>query len=365
MKKITVRHIILFLLLSFGAHAQQSAKYSYSLGGEVLEGFILRHHESIGYLIHGRPTGISLNLLQHTYGNKPWESIFNYPDVAFSLSYYDLKNNAELGKMIAVSSGMAFHLLGRPPFKSDLQFFLGLGLGYCTNPYDHDTNNMNTLISSTISYNGNFKLAYYYHVNRFEFGVGIKGTHFSNGGIKKPNLGLNFVSLDLEMRYRLTKDEPDYLAIEQKLGIDKRIHWGGTFRIGWMEPQQIGAGSMPVYSLAFLGQKRLSLKSQIDFGVEGFMNKGIAYEVLHGPPIGGEPDYKRIGVLFGHELLVNKLAVVTHLGFYVYKPYYPNERFYMRVGLNYYFNKHLYASFALKTHFAVAELFEYGIRYRF
>ena len=54
--------------------AQQSAKYSYSLGGEAFEGFILRHHEYLGHLIKGRTTGFEISLKQQTNGTKEWES---------------------------------------------------------------------------------------------------------------------------------------------------------------------------------------------------------------------------------------------------------------------------------------------------
>lgn len=366
MKKRIVRHIIFLLALSGAANAQQSAKYSYSLGGEVFEGFILRHHEYLGHLILDRPTGFGINLWQHTNGTKAWEANYGYPDIAFSINYYDLKNDAQLGKVITASTGMAFHLLGKPPLKNDFQFFFGLGLAYSTNPYDHDTNNLNNVISSPITYNGNLKLSYWHQIAQLGLGASLKLTHFSNGSLKQPNNGLNMVTANLEARYRLSKQLPEYQEVTEKQTLNKKMYWGGMLRIGWAEAPPIGSGSRPVYNLVLTGQKRVSLKSQLDFGVEGFANTAVKQEIVHGPPFDGEtPDYKRLGVFFGHELLMNQLTLVTQLGFYLYRPFYPKERVYMRVGLQYYFNEHLYAGITLKTHYAVAEVIEYGVGIRF
>lgn len=366
LKKRIVRHIVLFLALSNAAYAQQSAKYSYSLGGEVFEGFILRHHEYLGHLILDRPTGFSFSLWKHTNGNKEWEANYNYPDIAFSISYYDLKNDAHLGKVITASTGMAFHLLGKAPIKNDLQFFIGLGLAYSTNPYDQATNNLNNVISTPITYNGNFRLSYWHQMGRLGLGTSLKLTHFSNGSLKQPNNGLNMVTANLEARYRLSGEESEYKEAVESKEINKGIRWGGMVHMGWAEAPPIGTGSRPVYNLSVMGQKRVSLKSQLDFGIEGFANTAIKQEIENGPPFDGEvPDYKRVGVFFGHELLVNNLTLVTQLGFYAYKPYYPKERVYMRIGLHYYINDHLYAGLTLKTHYAVAEVIEYGLGYRF
>lgn len=361
------RVIIILFFVAQASWAQQSAKYSYSLGGEVFEGFILRHHETLGHLIKGRPTGFGLSLRQQTNGTKAWESNFGYPEISYNLSYYDLKNEAQLGKVVAVSAGMGFHILGKPPFKkSDLQIHIGLGLAYSTNPYDHDTNNLNNVISSTFTYNANLKLAYYHAIgNRFKIGAGLKLTHFSNGSFKIPNNGINIITTNLMVAYRVTGDEPSYKKEELTTKIDKKIKYGAVFRLGFAESPPIGSGAKPVYGVSLLAQKRVSLKSMLEVGLEGFANKSIESEIKHSfiEEIVGT-DYRRLGVMVGHQLIINRLTVITQLGYYVYKPYYPESRIYKRVGLGYYFTDNLFVSWTLKTHFAVAEVIEYSIGFR-
>ena len=49
---------------------------------------------------------------------------------------------------------------------------------------------------------------------------------------------------------------------------------------------------------------------------------------------------------------------------YVYKPYQPNDWLYTKIGFKYYFNENVFSSMILKTHYAVAEVLEFGIGYR-
>ncbi len=366
MKLLILRQTILLVLLVQMSFAQQSAKYSYSLGAEVSKGIIHRHHEYIGHLIKGMPVGLELSLQKRTYGAKAWEANYGYPTVDFKLSYYDLKNKEQLGHVVALSTGMAFHLLGKPALKNELQFYFGMGVAYATNPYDQETNNLNNVISSRFSYNGNLKLAYHHQFGkRLNTGIGLKITHFSNGSVKLPNNGLNLVSVNVMTTYKISKGEPQYIAAPAIQSFDKRVRFGAVVRMGWAESSPPGSGVKPVYALGFIVQKRVSLKSILDIGIEGFANKALEYEVTHSHSFDGDTlDYRKVGLMFGHELVVNKLVLVTQLGVYLYNPYAPQNILYTRLGLKYYFTDQVFGSFSLKTHFAVAEVIEYSIGFR-
>ena len=367
LKASIIKPIVLCLLLAQVQVASgQNSRYTYALGSEVSRGFIIRHHEYLGHLIKGQPTAVSISLWKSTYGAKIWEANYKYPDIVFKLGYHDLQNEEQLGKVITASTGMNFHLLGQPLFTNELQFYFGIGLAYATNPYNQDTNNQNIVISSPISYNGNLKLSYHHWFRqKLGVGIGVQLTHISNGAFKQPNNGINILSANLEVKYKISRLSPDYQPAPPDQILDRTLRFGVNARIGWAESTPIGSGSKPVYTLGVMAQKRVTLKSLIESGLEVFISKTLEYEIKHGPPLDGPtPDYKRVGLMVGHELIVNRLALVTQLGYYLYKPYYPNERIYSRIGLNYHFTSHLSAGITLKTHFAVAEVIEYGIGYR-
>ncbi|UOQ73864.1 hypothetical protein [Hymenobacter cellulosilyticus] len=67
---------------------------------------------------------------------------------------------------------------------------------------------------------------------------------------------------------------------------------------------------------------------------------------------------KKAGVFFGHELLFGRLAVVSHLGFYVYNPYKSNKFYYERIGLKYQFTRQLWGAADLKVHRGSADVVE-------
>ena len=362
-----LRLTFLLWLVCSGLFAQSNAKYSYSLGAEVSKGIIYRHHENMGHLIKGMPEALELSWVQHTHGAKNWEALYGYPDVYYKLSYYDLKNDDVLGRIIALSTGMAFHLLGSPETNNRLQLYFGMGVAYSTKPYNKETNNLNNAIGSALTYNGNLKLSYHHAFGkRWQAGVGFKITHFSNGAVKLPNLGLNLVSLNASATYRIIPAKELQPPAEQVF-INRKLRYGAIFRMGWAESSPAGSGVKPVYALTLLVQKQVAVMSLIEAGLEGFANKAVAYEIKNSfdNTVAPDTDYRRVGLMVGHELLVNKLALVTQLGLYVYRPYYPNERIYTRLGLSYYFTDALVAGFSLKTHFAVAEVIEYSIGYRF
>ena len=107
--------------------AQESnAKYTYSLGAEFFTGFIIKHHDYIGHLIKGHPNEVRLNFSRYSYGTKAWEQRYGYPTFTTSLSYYDLKNDDVLGKIVSLDAALAFHLNDITTSKNDFQTYFGL-----------------------------------------------------------------------------------------------------------------------------------------------------------------------------------------------------------------------------------------------
>ena len=75
-------------------------------------------------------------------------------------------------------------------------------------------------------------------------------------------------------------------------------------------------------------------------------------------------DYKRIGLVLGHELFINKLSIETQLGYYVYKPFNYETNLYQRLGAKYYIYKNIFAGVSLKAHGGRAEAIEASLGVR-
>ena len=80
--------------------------------------------------------------------------------------------------------------------------------------------------------------------------------------------------------------------------------------------------------------------------------------------VSGDEDYKRVGLFVGHELFINRMSIVTQLGYYVYYPFDFEGRTYFRIGLKRYFGKKFFGAITLKSHGAKAEAVEFGIGVR-
>ncbi len=347
---------------------ERTTPYTYAVGADVLGGFIIKHRDVIGQLIKGHPTGFRLNFSKYSYGHKAWEQIYGYPTINFSFSYFDLKNDEVLGKAMTLNAGLIFHLNDYTRSKNDFQARLGFGLAYVTKAYDKDNNNKNTLVSAPMPWSINLGVGYERRVSsRVRVGTTLLLSHFSNASRQQPNLGMNIINLNIGARYMLSAEEPEFKTdkINQQ-GYSTKAYINVDFRIGFNEKKPIGSGRLPYYAFAVFWNKRVGKKSILDAGLEGFVNKAYKAEIENKQPLNeGFPDYRSASVMIGHELILHRLALVTQVGVYFYKPYTPSDWMYFKVGLKYYFTEHVYASLTLKSHFAVAEVLEYGIGVRF
>ena len=367
--QLSLKYLLIFLLAGNITFAQEDeTNYTYSAGAEVFSGFIVKHHNVMGHLITDHPTGFRLKFNRESYGYKAWEQRYNYPTFSTSLSYYDLKNDEAIGKVVSLNLGLGFHLNNFTASKNDLQLYFGYGLAYFSRTYEKETNNINTVISTSLNWSVSLRLGYTRQVtDRLMLGAALQFSHFSNAARKVPNYGLNIVNANLGAYYIFNKHKPAYQYDRKMLhDYSTKSYVNIDFRFGLTEYKPVGSGTFPYYALSVFWNKQVNRKSILDAGIEGYMNKGLEAEIENkSKPNEDTPDYKAVGIMIGHELVINKLVFVTQLGFYIYKPHISNERFYSKVGLKYYFSENIFGSFILKTHDAVAEVMEYGIGYRF
>ncbi len=203
--------------------------------------------------------------------------------------------------------------------------------------------------------------------NRFKFTSALTLTHFSNGAIKKPNKGINIPTFNFGMAYALFNETPEYFTYDLSAIDKKTIHFNLLFAGGVKERNQIGGEKYAFYALSFFADKRVSRRSRLNLGLEGFMDFSARQDVREGRQLdpGEEPDYKRAGIALGHDLLLGKVALLAQLGVYIYRPYKADKPIYQKYGLKYFFTEKLFASMLLKVHYGKADAMEWGIGVRF
>ncbi|NER09387.1 Lipid A 3-O-deacylase (PagL) [Muriicola jejuensis] len=358
--------LIGLLCLRGGISQEGETPELWTLDATPFYGSILLHNTDISHLIRKHPSGIILGFSKQTFGHKGWEGRFNYPDTGVSLVYQDM-NNGTLGVNLGVYLHYNFYLLNR-----NLQFRIGQGVAYNTNPYDKEENFRNNaygthLMSST------FLVFNYLRPNLFRnLGVkaGISLIHYSNANVKAPNTSTNTFAFNAGVVYDLKGDRqtPFLEAVEEP--IEEPVRLNLVFRTGINESDVINSGQFPFYILSAYADKRLGRLSAIQLGAEvfysNFLKELIRFQSISFPELNvdGDTDFKRVGLFLGHELFIDKLSVITQLGYYVYYPFDFEGQVYNRVGVKRYFGDRWFAALSLKSHAAKAEAVELGIGIR-
>jgi hypothetical protein len=348
------------------AYAQNLSTNTTYLDVNYFTGTIALHNNDILHLISGHPEGFILSWNKKTYGFQQWEQRYNYPDYGASFIYQDLKNR-NLGDNYGIYAHYNFYF-----FKRTLTLRVGQGIALTTNPYDKINNPKNIAFGSEVLSSTYLMLNYKRERLFGDLGLqaGLSLIHYSNANVKAPNTSVNSIALNLGVNYNLNKDEHEYIRTLDEKSFAEPIAFNFTFRTGINESDVIGSGQFPFYIASAYADKRISYYSAIQLGVDvffsDFLKEFIRYRSVAFPDSGvsGDEDYKRVGMFLGHELFINKLSVVSQLGYYVYYPIEFEGRFYIRAGLKYYFWKKVFAAVTLKSHGAKAEAVEFGVGIR-
>lgn len=348
------------------AFSQKGENRQYTLEASPFYGSIMLHNPDITHLITEHPYGMILGVNRKTFGKEEWEQWYNYPDVGTSFIYQDMVNPT-LGENFGLYAHFNFYF-----FKRNLQFRIGQGMAYTTNPYDKTTNFRNNaygsrLLSSTY-------LMLNFHKERIYGNLGLKAgisvIHYSNANVKAPNTSTNTLALNLGLMYNLGQREAEAYIQREKQKITEPIRYTLVLRGGVNESDVINSGQYGFVIFSGFVDKRLGRKSAIQLGADlffsNFLKELIRFQSISFPEneVAADTDFKRVGVFLGHELFINKLSVTTQLGYYVYYPFDFEGRVYNRIGLKRYFGPQWFGEISLKSHGAAAEAVEFGIGIR-
>ncbi len=334
------------------------------IDAQLFRGNIVKHTEDVGHLISGHPDGFLLSYNWKTFGKKEWQQVYNYPDYGISYHYLDFKNQY-LGVNHAVGVHYNFYF-----FKRQLMFRISQGIGITSNPYDKETNNKNNAFGTKFMDNNYLLLQYKKEniIDRIGLQAGFMLTHFSNGRFKAPNSGINTITFNVGLNYNFN-DKQEFIidSLPSKDTYKERIKYNIAFRTGVSEGPVPHLGQRQFYHIGLYADKRIGRKSALQLGTDIFFSRylidyiefaSVAYPDDHKLHTESDTDYKRIGLVVGHELFINKLSIETQLGYYVYKPYDYENDVYQRVGLKYYLYKKIFTGIGLKAHGGRAEAIE-------
>ena len=346
----------LMLTGSFPLLAQNSQKSPVMVGVASQNGFIIAHTNSIRHLATSHPGGAEVNVQWQTTGTKQWHQFYKYPKLGLSFIWYDY-HNPVLGHSFAISPyiNKTFYRSS----KAELNFRVGSGIAIFSNKYDLKDNHKNSIISSSVNAVIQGRLEYIRMVSDH---VGIMGAlalnHYSNGATSKPNMGINIPTLCLGVNYYTSR--PEQFQVLEPEPFDNSLFYNISTSVGIKQLGPSVDKKFWVNNISAAVGKQVNHKSNLLVGVEGFYDRSLNENQKTDTSLVNKPfpDTKRAGVFVGHELLFGKIALETHLGVYIYRPYKVDTFYYERVGLKYHINPTLYTCLDLKVHRGSADVIE-------
>lgn len=330
-------------------------------------GFVAPHHDNIVHLTSQHFGMTELNLFMRTNGDNYWEQQHKYPLKGISFLYTDLGGNPYLGRAAAVIPYLNFQLTKGQ--KVGLWFRFGVGAGYLSRRFDRTENHKNIAIGS--HFNAAIQMMYELRwriVPRLDFCAGLGLTHFSNGAIKVPNLGINIFTLSSGLAYKLNRTELPRKVSETTEVLDRKWEFSAFAVFGFSE--LYAAYGPKYYAFMFSGSALKPIghrgKRKIGIGLDISWDAAVVESMLRISQEFSHPaEAIRPGLSFTHRMDFSRLSILMQLGFYPYTKYKDDGYIYDRLALQYRFGKHYMIHLGLKTHLFKADMIEYGVGYRF
>jgi hypothetical protein len=346
----------IFLLVFFsGAHAQILKGKNRYFESDYHYGFLWQHSPSLADVAGGNIHSIFISMGQETYGKSYWDQLYRYPDRGFGFNFYYLGNPETLGRASSIYYYFRIPILKKTKFS--FNYKLSGGLAYLEQENiaigTHVNLFFNACLDTKISIGGKFEL-----INAFG------ATHFSNGAIKMPNLGVNLFTYSIGLIYKLPNSWNENI-IQELPPLTKRNILSIAISAGIKEKRPNGNIGYTVASTSLDYLYQLGLKHKIGSGLDIFYDKSL-FELMDPDSSLSlrNKDIMRYGCHLSFEAQIYKIILGIQLGTYLYAKYDEDGKIYQRIALKYVLSKNLLLNISLKTSKGVADFVEWGVDYR-
>jgi lipid A 3-O-deacylase PagL len=366
-----LRNSLLFVLLTSnfllinarGEGFPDSTLSRFDISASYHYGFIIAHRASIVSLQQDHTKSFELAFRKITNGNKTWQQLYHYPCVGLKYLFIDLGNPERLGNGQALVPFIDLILNKNP--KAQISFNWGWGIGYIEKPFDKNNNYKDIAIgshwNSVIAFSTDLKIKL---LKKTFLNSGISLTHFSNGSAVTPNLGINVASVKIGITHGIGEGKPllkDTLPPFQRHSRNSIYLAGGVKQI-----YPVYGPDYYVYILSASSLKQFTRKKAIGIGADLHYDGSIIHKLENDSVAADNFTYgMRAGLHGAYEFIFSDFSITVQMGGYIYNKLKSEGTFYHRLGLRYQFSKNYFACYNLKSHWAKADFFEWGIGRKF
>ena len=325
----------------------------------------MQHRASIGHLITGYVPMAELNLVKPSDGCKLWQLENNKPDIGLSFTFISFGNPKTLGYSYSLSPFIEVPLnvkerASRPIFR------ISWGLAYVTKDFDIVTNHKNIAIGSHLNAFVQYRFQWNLDISkklRIEPGIGI--SHVSNGRFQVPNLGLNLVSLNFGLTYKVSDLKCEKTTIDSVTKVPARTEilvWGSW---GVNDNYPPGNSKMNAYTFSLNYFYNVRNTSKLGLGTDVYYEESYLRELdQYNQTYPNAIDKLRIGLKFCYSYNVGRISLPIEIGYYVLSKKNEDGPVFHRFGIRYTGKKGLVVQLGVKTHWAIAYHFDMGLGYR-
>lgn len=363
-----MRKSVLLAILS--AMLFSKARSQAEIGIKPIAGFLFAHHNVMRYLVQSHAWGAECYYEKPVSGQKPWHNLYRQPEIGYMVFAGSLGNPVNIGWGAAFVPYIKFHPVERKIFHFNIKS--GMGVGYLSNHFDRSINNKNVAIGSHVNIVFNVGFEPEWRIGPWDLGAGVSFIHYSNGAWKVPNLGYNIPAVHLNIGYRIERGDakhrpvdPNQLKEPRPAAEWKKWSFQVVMNAGIKERLPINGPKYLVACFSAMAVLRHSDMSSFTFSSETYYNAAYRAGLAHYYETEvTNMEAMRTGVAVGYGLNLGRLLLSLQNGYYLVSSYRSYDgSFFHRLGARYVFDNGIVLHGGLKTHFAKADNFEFGVGY--
>lgn len=333
----------------------------FSIGAYANYGFIFAHSDKVQNTSNAFPTGFTTALNWQRTDRQDFDRYHCLPRHSLLIAYYDF-DKAILGKGLNVSYSLEPHFMLNQEVSVYPKF--SAGLGFLSNPYDTINNPTNRSYSLPVNVYLSFGVGLRWQLSKqWAMNLNAEYQHISNGGLYKPNVGINWPTVGIGLEY-----SPRGLGLRKY----ERSRWPKEkFRTRRLDIQIFSvlkygdfSGTGKYYAIGGLNFTNSWQTGRIHawtVAVEVYQDQYLQERISsEGVPSSGN----RVGALAGHEFLLGKYIFSQQIGLYLAGSNH-DDLVYHRWGLKYFFLPRWSVGFNMLVHRQTADFTDLRLAYSF
>lgn len=357
--------IFIVCILALGTHSGVSQDSTstkgplmFSIGLNTNYGFVLAHSSKVEKTSNAYPVGFTASFNWQRTGRDDFDLYKCLPRHILQVAYYNLDNQA-LGKGVNISYAIEPHFMVNRNVSVYPKFAAGLGV--LSNPHDSINNPNNKAYSLPVNvYLALGVGARYQFSKHWAVNVTAEFQHISNGGLYKPNVGMNYPTFGAGVEFsprglglkKYQPQKPDEKIRSRRFD----IQFFGVMKYGDFS----GTGSYyPITGLNITNSWQAGRIHGWTVAAEVYQDQYLAE---HNAAGGISTSGTRVGLLAGHEFLLGKFIFSQQIGMYLTDTNHA-DLVYHRWGLQYYFFPKWAVGFNLLVHRQTADFADLRLTY--